>query len=38
MLSGQSIAAMLPVVMLPTWTGIVILSATAEEDAHAEAA
>ncbi|MBN8440277.1 MAG: hypothetical protein BGN95_13490 [Sphingomonas sp. 66-10] len=38
MLSGQSIATMLPVVMLPTWTGIVILSATAEEDAHAEAA
>ena len=38
MLSRQSIAAMLPVVMLPTWTGIVILSATAEEDAHAEAA
>jgi len=38
MLSRQSIAAVLPVVMLPTWTGMVILSATAEEDAHAKAA
>jgi hypothetical protein len=38
MLSHQSIAAMLPVVMLPTWAGMGMQSATAEEDAHAEAA
>ncbi|MDQ0393723.1 hypothetical protein [Labrys monachus] len=37
-LSRQSIAAMLSVVMLPTWPGMVMRSATAEEDAHAEAA
>ncbi|HEY9579549.1 MAG TPA: hypothetical protein VIR65_06750 [Rhizorhapis sp.] len=30
MLSRQSIAAVLPVVVLPTWTDMVILSATAE--------
>lgn len=30
-------AAMLPAVMLPTWAGMVMLSATADEDASAEA-
>ena len=38
MLSGQSIATMLPVVMLPTWAGMVVQSPTAEEDARAEVA
>jgi hypothetical protein len=38
MLSHQSIVAMLLVVMPPTWAGMVMLSAIAEEDARAEAA
>ena len=36
--SRQSIVAVLPIVMLPTWSGMVMLSATAEEDARAEVA
>ena len=38
MLSGQSIATMLPVVMLPTWPGMIMQSAVVEENAHAEGA
>lgn len=38
MLSRHSIAAVLPVVMLPTWAGMVMQSATAEEDARAKVA
>ncbi|MBF5088491.1 MULTISPECIES: hypothetical protein [Alphaproteobacteria] len=38
MLSRQSIAAMLPVVMLPTWPGMIMQSAVVEENAHAEGA
>ena len=38
MLSRRSIVAMLPVVMLPTWAGMVVQSPTAEEDARAEVA
>ena len=37
MLSRRSIVAMLPVVMPPTWAGMVMQSPTAEEDALAEA-
>lgn len=38
MLSRRSIVAMLPVVMLSTWAGMVMQSPTAEEDARAEVA
>lgn len=38
MVSHQSIAAMLPVVMPPIWVGMVVRRATAKENAHAETA
>ena len=36
--SRQSIVAVLPIVMLPTWPGMIMQSAVVEENAHAEGA